>query len=182
MPEEDRRLAELLSAAAPSAAGTRVAAIDGRSGSGKSALAAALARRTGAQVVAMEQLYGGWDGLREGIGRLAQMLAALAAGEPAAVPRYDWAGARWLEPGRLASPEILIVEGVGSGALAASAHIGVLAWIELPEALRRERAMERDGETYEGHWERWRAQEDDYIRSDRTPQRAQIILPLGQSA
>ena len=173
------RLAELVRSSPPSAASTRVLAIDGRSGSGKSTLAAAVAARTGAAVVSVEQLYGGWDGLRAGIARLVDdVLAPLAAGGRAEVPRYDWTRAAWLETEPLRAPEILIVEGVGAGAKDAAALLSVLAWIELPEAVRRERAMERAPDIYDGHWERWRAQEDEYIRTDRTRERAQIILPL----
>ncbi len=182
MPEDAARLAALLSAAAPRAGGTRVLAIDGRSGSGKSTLAAAVAARTGAPVVSMEQLYGGWDGLRDGIRRLVQdVLLPLAAGERVCAPRYDWSGACWLDPQPLGAPDTLVVEGVGSGALDAAPHLAVLAWIELPEAIRRERAMERDPGIYDGHWERWRAQEDAYLLTDGTRERAQVILPFGGS-
>jgi len=176
-PEDAARLAELLLACAPGPAGTRVLAIDGRSGSGKSTLAAAVSERTGAPVVSVEQLYGGWDGLRAGIERLVRdVLAPLAAGERVAVPRYDWTSAEWVEPEQLGAREILIVEGVGAGARDAAPYLSVLAWIEAAETVRLGRASARDREIYEGRWEQWRAQEDDYIRSDRTPERAQIVL------
>jgi adenylylsulfate kinase-like enzyme len=60
-------VAAALALAPPAAGPTRVLAIDGRSGSGKSTLAAALARDTGAALVALEDLYGGWDGLEHGV-------------------------------------------------------------------------------------------------------------------
>ncbi|HEX7610614.1 MAG TPA: hypothetical protein VF380_08070, partial [Solirubrobacteraceae bacterium] len=100
----------------------------------------------------------------------------LAGGRAAAVPRYDWLADRWLAPHTLKPPAVLIVEGVGAGALAAAPHVGVLAWLDCEEHLRRRRAMERDGSIYGGHWEMWRAQEDEYLGADRTPERADVLL------
>src|SRR5579871_5666736 len=94
-----------------------VLAIDGRSGSGKSTLALAL----GAPVVSLEDLYGGWDGLRPGIDRLVrEVLEPLRAAGRAGVPRWDWRAGRWERPRELARPALLVVEGAGAGALAAA--------------------------------------------------------------
>ena len=171
------RLAELTLAPAPSAGATRVLALDGRSGAGKSTLAEALAQAMGVPCVSLEALYGGWDGLLAGIERLvSDVLEPLSAGRPAVVPRYDWLAGRWLAPRVLERPPVLIVEGVGAGALAAAPYVGVLAWLELDEQTRRRRAMERDGSIYGGHWEMWRAQEDEYLAKDRTQERASVTL------
>jgi uridine kinase len=173
-------LAELLvlaRAGTPRAGETRVLAIDGRSGAGKSTLAAALAEELDAPSISLEQLYGGWDGLRAGIERLvADVLTPLAQGQPASVPRYDWLTGSWLAPTFLISPPILVVEGVGAGALAAAPYLSVMAWLELAEQARRARAMERDGSTYDGYWEMWSRQEDEYLRSDRTYERADLVI------
>jgi uridine kinase len=177
MTDAGDRLAELARSSRPSAGITRVLAIDGRSGAGKSTLAGALALATGAPIIPMEQLYGGWDGLRDGIGRLvSEVLIPLEGGRAPDIPRYDWVAGRWLQASPLAPPELLIVEGVGAGALAAAPHLSALAWIELPETVRRERAMARDGSIHAGHWEMWSRQEEDYIASDRTPERADVII------
>jgi uridine kinase len=177
MTDWDARLAELARAATPRAGKTRVLAIDGRSGAGKSTLAAGVAETLAAPHVSLEQLYGSWDGLRAGIERLvSSVLVPLADGRPADVPRYDWESGRWLSPESLAPPAVLIVEGVGAGALAGAQYVSVLAWVELPEEARRARAMARDGAIYEGHWEMWREQEEDYLRSDRPAQRADLVV------
>jgi len=178
MTEVAERLAALTGGAPARAGITRVLAIDGRSGAGKSTLGAAVAALTGAPVLSMEQLYGGWDGLRAGISRLLHdVLLPLTAGEEVAVPRYDWVAARWLEPTPLPAPRLLIVEGVGAGALQLAPHLAVIAWVELGEEARHERAMARDGDIYDRHWAQWGAQEDEYIRTDRTPERADVVLP-----
>jgi hypothetical protein len=171
------RLAELALASPPSAGATRVLAIDGRSSAGKSTLAETLSARMDVPCVSLEALYGGWDGLLAGIERLvADVLEPLAGGRAAVVPRYDWLAERWLAPRTLQPPPLLIIEGAGAGALAVAPYVGVLAWLELPEEIRWRRAMERDGSIYGGHWEMWRAQEDEYLGADRTPERAGVIL------
>ena len=61
---------------------------DGRSGAGKTRLAAELSAELGAAVVSLEDLYGGWDGLDRGIGVLvSEVLEPLAAGRTLRVYR-----------------------------------------------------------------------------------------------
>ena len=80
-----------------------------------------------APVVALEDLYGGWDGLERGIDLLVSaVLEPLAAGRAARVPRYDWVAAAWDAPWALEPPEVLIVEGVGAGATRAAAYESLL--------------------------------------------------------
>jgi pantothenate kinase-related protein Tda10 len=68
---------------APHAGTTRVVAIDGPAGSGKTTLAARLAGRLRSPVVHMDDLYPGWDGLAEAPLRLYEwVLQPLAAGRP----------------------------------------------------------------------------------------------------
>ena len=177
MSDAGARLAELLLAAPARAGDTRVLAIDGRSGAGKSTLAASVAAMLAAPCVSLEQLYGGWDGLRTGIERLVStVLVPIAEGRPADVPRYDWASRRWCEPETLAPPPTLVIEGVGAGALAIARYLSVLAWVERPDASRRARALARDGPLYAGHWEMWSEQEEEYLRSDRPSQRADVLV------
>jgi uridine kinase len=175
-----RTLIAALLAAAPAAGTTRVLAIDGRSGSGKSTLAAAIAGRLGAPLVSLEDLYGGWDGLEHGIELTRrELLEPLSRGEAAAVPRYDWEAAEWAPTWTLAPPALLVIEGVGAGARALAPYTSVLAWLELREDARRERALARDGDLYAPHWRRWAAQEDAYIEREAPRERADQVLELG---
>lgn len=171
-------LAALLRAATPRAGRTRVIAIDGRSGAGKTTLAALVAEELGgAPVVSLEYLYDGWDGLRRGIGLLAgEVLAPLAAGRTALVPRYDWTAGAWSTPVELSPPEVLVVEGVGAGARPAAPYVSVLAWLEADRRTRERRALARDGETYRPHWARWAAQEDALFAGDPVQDRADVIV------
>jgi hypothetical protein len=168
--------------AAPAGAGrTRVLAIDGQSGVGKSTLALALGARLAAPVVSLEELYGGWDGLEDGIELLrSAVLGPLAQGAAAIVPRYDWLRGEWTAPWELAAaPAELVVEGVGAGAGALAPYLSLLVWLELDPDARRGRALARgDGELYAPHWARWQAQEDAYIARERPRERADFVLSV----
>jgi uridine kinase len=170
-------IAEAARRAVPRSGRTRVLAVDGRSGSGKTSLAAGLRAELGGPVVALEDLYGGWDGLERGIDLLvSEVLAPLSAGRAARVPRYDWAAAAWGTPWALEPPEVLIVEGAGAGARRAAAYESVLVWIEAPASVRKKRALGRDGETFAPHWDMWAAQEDAMLAREQTPERADIVV------
>jgi para-aminobenzoate synthetase len=170
-------LAAELERTAPKAGRTRVVAIDGQSGSGKTALAARLRSELRAPVVTLEDLYGGWDGLEHGIDLLvSEVLEPLGAGLAARVPRYDWVTAAWRPPWLLEPPKVLIVEGVGAGARRAAAYESTLIWMEAPEVVRKKRALDRDGETFTPYWDMWARQEDAMLAREHTPDRADLII------
>jgi uridine kinase len=162
----------------PARAGrTRVIAIDGRSGAGKSSLAARLRRDLGAPVVALEDLYGGWNGLEHGIDLLvSEVLEPLSAGRAARVPRYDWDARKWGAPWVLEPPGVLITEGVGAGARRAAAYSSLLIWIEEPGPVRKRRALDRDGAAFTPYWDMWAAQEDAMLAREHTPERADLVI------
>jgi hypothetical protein len=140
-------------------------------------LAAQLRSRLGVPVVSLEDLYGGWDGLENGIDLLvSEVLGPLAAGRTARVPRYDWITRRWAEPVLLDPPTSLIVEGVGAGARRAAVFASLVVWLEAPPLVRKKRALDRDGETFAPHWDQWAAQEDAMLARERTPERADLVL------
>lgn len=170
-------LVERVRAAEPRAGGTRVVLVDGRSGSGKTAVAARLAGALAAPIVALEHLYAGWDGLDDGIELLrTAVLEPLAAGGAVFVPHYDWVAGGWAEPRPLEPTDVLVVEGVGAGARASARYASLLIWVELAADERMKRALARDGDLYRPHWERWAAQEDVLLAREETPNRADVIL------
>ncbi len=172
-----------LAAAAPALAGTtRVVAVDGRSGAGKTALARALARAlrgTGAavRVLHLDDVYPGWDGLRAGVDELCgSVLAPLAQGRPAAYRRWSWVRSRYAGTAEVAPAPLLLVEGVGAAARCARPYLGLGVWLEAPAAVRRARALARDGAAYAPHWERWAAQEEDLLASEGARAAADVVL------
>jgi uridine kinase len=178
--EAPARIGAALRAAPARAGRTRVVAVDGRSGSGKTRLAGLLREQLGAPVVSLEDLYGGWDGLERGIDLLVtEVLEPLAAGRTARVPRYDWITRTWGEPASLGPPKLLVVEGVGAGARRAAAFESLVVWLEAPAAVRKKRALDRDGDTFAPYWDHWAAQENAMLAREHTPERAGILIDAG---
>jgi uridine kinase len=152
--------------------------IDGRSGAGKSVLADRLqAGWPGSAVVRLDDIYPGWDGLAWAAEHIrTELLEPRAAGRPGRWRRWDWtvgAAAEWhtVEPGGR-----LIVEGVGTLTAATRALADLGIWVETPEAVRKRRALDRDGETYRPHWQRWAAQEEAFIARHRPKAVADIVV------
>lgn len=170
-------VAEAARRAMPRSGRTRVVAVDGRSGAGKTSLAAGLRAELGAPVVTLEELYGGWDGLESGIELLvSEVLEPLGAGRAPRVPRYDWVTAAWGRPWVLDPPELLIVEGVGAGARRAATYESVLIWMEAAESVRKKRTLDRAGETFAPYWDMWAGQEEVMLARERTPDRADFVV------
>lgn len=157
--------------------GTRVVAVDGPSGSGKTTFASRLSRSLGCPVLHMDDIFPGWDGLADAVPRLlGWVLEPLSEGRPARYRRFDWGLSEYAEWNEISPTAALIVEGVGSGALAAAPYLTRLVWIEAPTKLRMRRGLERDGESFRPHWERWARQEAAMFASDRTRRRADLLV------
>jgi uridine kinase len=157
---------------------TKVVAIDGPSGSGKTDFAAALLLRLpDAQVLHMDDLYPGWDGLAQAIRDLHEkILAPLSRVEQAAYRRWDWEHQRYGDWERLPATDLLLVEGVGSGANPGWQLESALIWLEADRDERFRRGIERDGQSYLPQWQRWAAQEQAVFAADGTRDRADLVI------
>lgn len=155
---------------------TRVFGIDGRSGSGKTALALDLSDVLGCPILHLENVYPGWYGLATAINELRTFLSSLAIGEISMISQWDWLNDRPGAPLVIAPPPMLIVEGAGAGASGVRPFLSHLLWVDAPDGVRRERALSRDGEIYAPWWDVWAGQEDTYMASDRPKEHADIII------
>lgn len=154
-----------------------VVAIDGAAGSGKTTLGRSLAGELDATLVQMETIYPGWDGLDEAATLLVRdVLEPFARGEVGSVRPWDWEQSCEGEPMFIIPVSIVIVEGVGSGAAAAALHLSLLVWLEANAAVRRRRAIARDGDMFAPHWESWAAQEDAMFAREQTRERSELII------
>lgn len=145
--------------------------IDGRSGAGKTSLAKTLVARWPlagrVQLVALDSIYPGWDGLDAGVALAReQVLAPHARGLVGVWQRWDWEVGAPAEAHAVDPSLPLVVE--GSGVLTAETRrLGdVRVWLESPAHSRRDRALARDGESYRPHWDRWARQEVAHVDRD----------------
>lgn len=178
--EVDAELLDRIAARALASSPRPVLLVDGGSGSGKTTLAEALRPRveTGAgtaQLVSLDDVYPGWDGLAEGSRAVRE---AILRTERPGWRAWDWTAGRpgaWheLDPARP-----LIVEGCGALSAANRARASIGAWLELDEAERKRRALARDGELYAPHWDRWAAQEAAFRRAEPPHPLADLVLDV----
>lgn len=148
-----------------------VVLIDGRSGAGKTSLARLLVARWPmrgrVQLVALDQLYPGWDGLADGVETArASILVPHGRGLIGVWERWDWDASAHAEAHAVDPSLPLIVEGSGLLTPATERLGDVRVWLESPLTSRRRRALLRDGETYRPHWERWAEQEERHLVRD----------------
>ncbi len=164
----------------PSSAEYAITLVDGRSGAGKSHYAAELARAQSAVVVSIDDVYPGWDGLDAGSWLIHEYLVRpYLAGLTGRYRPWSWEEQRrgeWVE----VSPDVpLIVEGCGAIRRDSITTSSRRVWVETDDAVRRERALERDGHMYEPHWTRWALQEERFLALHHSRELATEIVNMG---
>ncbi|PZF57075.1 ATP-binding protein [Curtobacterium sp. MCSS17_008] len=160
-------------AGAAAATGRRpVVLVDGRSGTGKTTLGNALAARLDAQVVHLDDVYPGWDGLRAA----ADAVVSDVLGPSSGYRRWDWTvsePAAWTP----VDPDApLVVEGCGALSRASAPLATLRVWLEADDDVRWDRAIGRDGEVFAREWERWAAQEAAFMAAEGPAALADVVV------
>lgn len=160
---------------------TPIVLIDGRSASGKTTLADALQRRlfkegeTLPRVVHMDDLYEGWHGLQAGHDLLLRsILNPVTARKRANWQQWDWALDARNEWREFEGGTPLIIEGCGSLSRHTSALANLSLWLEVDEAVRQERWVQRSGHDHDQWWPVWAAQELDFYSKENSAELAQF--------
>jgi uridine kinase len=154
---------------------TRVVAVDGPGGAGKSSLARWLAQELDAPVVHTDD-FASWENPVDWWPQLVELaLEPLAAGRPARYRPTRWGGEERL-PVVIEPVDIVIVEGVTASREAFQPYLAYSIWIETPRELRLQRGLERDGADARAQWQRWMDAEDRYIETERPAVRANLVL------
>lgn len=161
----------------PRAGTTRVIAVDGPAGSGKTAFAARLALAVDGPTIHLDDICPGWSGLVQAAPRLVEwVLAPLAEGTGGRYRRYDWERNRYAEWHEVPEAPVLIVEGVTSGSKILTPYLAFLIWVSAPPDLRMARGIERDGGSHRARWEAWSREEDEFFSADGTRERAALCI------
>jgi uridine kinase len=174
--ETFRSLAERV-LAAPAKASTRLVAIDGHGGSGKSTFATRLAEALGRAPVVHTDDFASWESSAEWWPRLdEQVVQPLLAGRGGRYQRCDWDERRLAEWHDVPPGSVVLLEGVSAARRAIADLLVLTVWVEAPQDVCVERGVARDGEQMRDTWIEWLRAEKEHFRTDRTRERADIIV------
>ena len=157
---------------------TRLIAVDGWGGGGKSRLAAELAQRLASVTVIHTDYFAGPSRPRWDWQRLArEVLGPVLSDRPARFQRYDWNRDQLGEWQQVPIGGTVIVEGISSSRLELGPIWDLVIWVECPRELRLRRGIERDGEARRWTWETvWMPDEEAYVRTQDPIGRADLIV------
>jgi uridine kinase len=165
----------------PAGMSTRVVAIDGLGGAGKTTLAALLSASLDDCPVIHTDDFASWENNLNWAPRLReQVLVPLRAKRRVRYQRYDWiarAPGEWVE---VDPTPFVILEGVSSSRDQFRGDLALTIWVETPRDERLRRGLARDGEAMRAYWEQWMRDEDRYFDEERPDQRADIVLDGSQ--
>lgn len=171
-----------------SAGATRVVAIDGRAGAGKTTFATRLgaaldAARTSWTVVHTDDLsthadfFGWWPTLVAGV------LEPLRDRKPGSHPVYDWVQRRVTAQRVIPVTEVLLVDGVGSGRRELAGFLAYDIWLEVEVRVAENRGLRRDLAEHPTRqrdltrfWAEWVRLEAAYLGAERGWDRADLLV------
>ena len=156
---------------------TKIIAIDGPGGAGKSSFAEQLSQKLGNAPILHTDDFASWENPLNWWPRLLeQVLEPLSRNERAGYQRYDWVTKRLAEWHEIQPARYLLLEGVSSSREAFRPYIALSIWIETPGQERLRRGLERDGEAARPQWEEWMGREDEYIERELPEQKADLVI------
>jgi uridine kinase len=163
------------SSRAPASVQTRIVAVDGPGGAGKTSLAFWLAQKLDAPVIHTDD-FASWENPVDWWLQVIELaLKPLAAGKRARY-RPMRCGGEERAPVSIEPNDIVILEGVTASRQAFQPYLAYSIWIETRRELRLQRGLERDGADAWAQWEQWMKAEDRYIERERPAERADLVL------
>lgn len=164
----------------PATMTTKIVAIDGLGGAGKSTLAAALANALGAETIATDDFASPETPLDWDERLIAQVMTPLGQNQPAHYQRYDWHIRRLANWISVPAGKVILVEGVSSSRARFRPFLSMAIWIEVGQALRLVRGLARDGQAALPLWQTWQAEEDAYVTRENPIDKADVVLAGNQ--
>ena len=156
---------------------TRVVAIDGLGGSGRSTFALQLSAYLGGVAIIQTDDFATWDNPTDWWPDLLErVLIPLSRSEVARFERSRWGREADGELVVVEPTEFLVLEGVTATREAFTPYLTYSIWVDAPAALRLQRGLDRDGPTAIEQWRAWMAQEERYRLRERPDERADLVV------
>lgn len=170
-------VAEVASRSPPLGVATRIVAIDGHGGAGKSTLAEHVALALDGAAIIHTDDFASWENPVDWWPRLIEVvLKPLARSEAVRFKRSQWQPGQdrgWAE---IRPASDVVLEGVSASREAFHPWLTYSIWVEAPPELRLARGLARDGEPSRTQWEEWMQAEEEYKRRERADERADLVL------
>ena len=156
---------------------TRVIAVDGLGGAGKSSFAVHLSSSLSGAEIAHTDDFASWDNPVDWWPELIErLLVPLSRNRVARFERSQWGGddRGWAE---VRPAGFVILEGVTSSRTAFRPFLTYSIWIETPSrAATAAAGSERDGDEARAQWESWMAEEERYAATERPDENADLVV------
>lgn len=171
-------IAEMISqATAPSGIFTKIIAIDGCGGAGKSTFAQELSRYLGNCSIVHTDDFASWENSQGWYPRMIeQFLEPMRRNETARFQKYDWNKKQLGDWVIIASQKFVILEGVSSSRKEFRPFLSFKIFVKTDRDLRLRRGLERDGQQAQEQWLKWMREEDDYVARDNPEAIADFII------
>jgi uridine kinase len=152
---------------------TRLVAVDGPSGAGKTWFSERVAKELNVPVVHTDHLLDGWDDQFSFWNRLEEkVLTPLRQGKVARYSRYRWDEQRFSgAPTSIGPADVVLMEGFSSARRVIRPELSYAVFVTAPPELRWSRTLARDGRddvAFRAYLERWRAAEDRHFAEEAT--------------
>ena len=181
MPDLFSEISQLISRA-PFLGNTRILAIDGPAGAGKSTLASHLVKNLSllgsVYVIHMDWIYAGWEGALDNslTEKLHSILASLKNRAPIDLEIYNWHLGKFDQVRRIPVPEILVIEGVGAAQKIMRDAGAITIWMEIEPEIGMKRVLLRDGDAIAEQMQGWLKTQREYFLRDLTPESTDFSL------
>jgi len=167
----------ILAATFPDQMKTRIVAIDGCGGAGKTTFAASLAGTFENCPFIHTDDFTSWNHPIDWYPRLIeQVLEPLRHNQVAHFQKFDWQ-ANQLGQWEILEPcNVVILEGVSASRSEFRRYLSFSIYIHTDRELRLKRGIERDVEEILPLWQEWMAEEDEYVLRDQPQKYADLVL------
>ncbi|MGH3339713.1 MAG: uridine kinase family protein [Propionibacteriaceae bacterium] len=156
---------------------TRIVAVDGLGGAGKSTLALQLSRSLSDAVIVHTDDFATWDNpIDWWPDLLERVLVPISRGEVARFERSRWGREADGELVAVEPTDFLVLEGMTASREGFAAYLTYSIWVDAPAPLRLQRGLERDGHDALEQWQAWMAEEERYRSRERPDDRADLVV------